>query len=31
MPVNAFSRARLTATGQEWKKEKTLIAELLPK
>lgn len=30
VPVNAFSRARLTATEQELKEEKSLIAEFLP-
>ncbi len=30
VPLNVFSRARLTATEQELKEEKSLIAELLP-
>lgn len=30
VPVNAFSRGRLSATEQELKEEKSLIAELLP-
>jgi malate dehydrogenase len=31
VPVNEFSRARITATENELKEEKSLVAELLPK
>ena len=31
VPVNEFSRAKITATENELKEEKTLGAELLPK
>ena len=31
VPVNEFSRAKITATENELKEEKSLVAELLPK
>ena len=31
VPLNDFSRAKITATENELKEEKSLVAELLPK
>ena len=31
LPVNEFSRAKITATENELKEEKSLVADLLPK
>jgi malate dehydrogenase len=31
VPVNEFSRAKITATENELKEEKSLVSELLPK
>jgi malate dehydrogenase len=31
LPVNEFSRARITATMNELKEERALVSELLPK
>ena len=31
LPVNEFSRSKITATENELKEEKSLVSELLPK